>query len=273
MSFRHAQPQAWALHRAGAAVPSAERPPTILPPPTGGLHGAAAAEKRHPGAERIELPAGTRPSISLAEALDRRLSCRRFSGAALDLPRLAGLLDGAYGHRGWTTVDRMHMPLRPLPSGGGAFPLELYLVVRRIDGLEPGVWHWVGAERSLERLRGSVPWRAVVPLFFGQPWLLEADAIAVVTAVVGRTLDRYGERGMRYVYFESGHLMQNLALVAAGLDVGALPLGGFYDDQVAGLLGVDAGREPPLYAAALGRPATKDPAAVREVAGDSGSDG
>jgi SagB-type dehydrogenase family enzyme len=110
----------------------------------------------------------------------------------------------------------------------------------------------------LEHL-GVAPERSKIPaLFLDQPYLADAGALIILTAVAARLLYRYGDRGYRYLLMEAGHVSQNLALVAAAVDVGCLSLGGFQDDVLSALLNLQPDREIPLYGIALGARATHD---------------
>lgn len=48
--------------------------------------------------------------------------------------------------------------------------------------------------------------------------------------------------------------MQNLNLAAGALGLGCVNLGGFYDDELAALAGIDREHEVPLYCSAIGVP-------------------
>jgi SagB-type dehydrogenase family enzyme len=63
----------------------------------------------------------------------------------------------------------------------------------------------------------------------------EAPINIVIAAVYERTTNRYGERGIRYVHMEAGHVGQNLYLQAVARGLGMVVVGAFYDDQVQGL--------------------------------------
>ena len=51
---------------------------------------------------------------------------------------------------------------------------------------------------------------------------------------------------------EAGHVVQNAVLTAVALGVPALPLGGFYDRRLDGIVGADGLDEASIYALALG---------------------
>jgi SagB-type dehydrogenase family enzyme len=72
--------------------------------------------------------------------------------------------------------------------------------------------------------------------------------------VYERTEQRYGDRAERYVHIEVGHAAQNLLLQAVSLDLGAVPVGAFHDDQVAEVLQLPADHQP-LYVIPVGHPA------------------
>jgi nitroreductase len=75
-----------------------------------------------------------------------------------------------------------------------------------------------------------------------------------LAVVPGRIAGRHGpDRGVRYADFEAGHTGQNLLLQAVALDLGAVPIGSFRDDEVNELLGLPEGQVA-RYLFAVGRP-------------------
>jgi SagB-type dehydrogenase family enzyme len=89
----------------------------------------------------------------------------------------------------------------------------------------------------------------------GRP-VLENVAVFVITAVVARTATKYGDRAERYVDMEVGHAAQNLLLQATALQLGAVPIGAFSDQDVRKALGLPEDQQP-LYLIPVGHP--RDP--------------
>ena len=58
---------------------------------------------------------------------------------------------------------------------------------------------------------------------------------------------------MRYVQLEAGHAAQNLLLQAVALNLGAVPIGAFSDDEVKTELSLPADQQP-LYLIPVGHP-------------------
>src|SRR5262249_41382280 len=179
-----------------------------------------------------------RPRCSLWSALERRRSTHDFDGRPIGLRTLATLLDAGYGLRDGNR--------RSVPSGGALYPLELHVARRS------GVWRYDPVAHALEQLDSGDPWpllEEACPF----PGLLEgAAAVLPVLAVFGRTRFKYGQRGYRFALLEAGHLVQNVVLAAAALDVRALPLGGFYDSELDALVGADGLEQSSVYAVLLG---------------------
>jgi len=244
--FRSLYPLAWTFHKNTCRwIYNLQSPPDTA--------STEAPLKEYPHSPLLSLPEGRRSEVSLLEAIAARFSCRRFVDRPLELADLSTLLRSAYGCAGRVFLGELEFLERPVPSGGGLYPLELYLLARRVESLEPGIYHYAVLPHALEQARAlEIPARFTADLFLGQPYAAEAAAIVVLSAVLGRSLWKYGDRGYRYLLLEAGHVAQNLNLTAAALGLGSFNLGGFFDGDLATLLDLDAEQEVPLYAVAVG---------------------
>lgn len=207
------------------------------------------AVRRHLHLPTIPLAEPAALRMSLDEALARRRSTREFDAGPLTFPELAALARAAYGVTG--EIDGH--PLRATPSGGALYPLEVTISARKVDGLEPGLYHLDPLDELLECVAdGQVSIAATTPY---AEIAAEAAAVFIVSAMFWRSRFKYGLRGYRFVLLEAGHLAQNVLLAAAALELAAVPLGGFYDRRVDGLLGVNGVDESSVYLICIGRPA------------------
>lgn len=205
--------------------------------------------KRYPGAERVELPHPPQLSADLETAIRKRRSVREFSPGDVSLEQLAKLLELGSG-----VTERDSIPRRAAPSGGGLYPIETYVSSIGVGGLRPAVWHYAALEHALEHVRPLGGVEEMAPFF--PPGLLEGKPRLVLTlsAVFARTQLKYIERGYRFALLEAGHIAQNFVLTAGALGLGAVCVGGFWDDPYNHFLGLDADREAVVYAVMLGHP-------------------
>jgi SagB-type dehydrogenase family enzyme len=210
-------------------------------------------------AEPVELP-GPDPGSRLYELLAKRRSCRAFASEFLPAATLGALLGGAYGLTGETILSgglRFHS--RAVPSAGGLYPLELYVLTNRVENITNAVHHYEVATRLLRPIKPGPTREELTGTLLTQPFLESANAIVFISAVFHRTLGKYGSRGYRYVLFEAGHVAQNLCLLAADLNLASLCAGGFWDSRLNRFLGLDGVDEAVVYCVGIGRAATEPP--------------
>jgi SagB-type dehydrogenase family enzyme len=207
---------------------------------------------------RVALPhadAQPRALASLDEIVAARRTVRDFADADLEPGELAKLLQHAYGFTGAVPYSGggTHA-LRAAPSAGSLYPAELYLGIRRVRGIAPGLYHYEVAEHALALLHAGDPAERLHAVCCSQDQARTAAVVLLVAACFQRTKHRYGERGYRYVLLDVGHLVQNLLLAATALGLGAMTTCGFYDNAANELLRLDGRDEAVLYVAFLGHP-------------------
>jgi SagB-type dehydrogenase family enzyme len=219
---------------------------------------ARRAVKRNLNRRALALPPPKRSEMTLAEALHGRRSRRSFGPGALTQCELATVLDAAYGVTSPATSDDPQ-PLRTVPSGGALYPLEVYAVLARVEGAEAGLYHLDPLRQALEVLSLGPSPLAVLKEAAIYPEIVESCAVTLlVTGMFWRSRFKYGLRGYRFTLVEAGHLVQNVVLMCAALELAAVPIGGFYDRPLDELLGADGVNESIVYAVCLGRPATQE---------------
>jgi SagB-type dehydrogenase family enzyme len=208
---------------------------------------AAIEPRTYPGYPRWPLPRlAPRPWPPLDRSLVRRRSASAFSAAMPSKRALSRLLRLAHG----IDADRAR---GPVPSAGGLQALELYLVNLEHSWLPSGAYHFDRAGNHLSQIvsvANRQEWVARVPSL----GLINSGAILfVLVGDYARVETKYGARGLRFLLIEAGHLAQNLCLLAASLDLCALPLGGFFEREIARHLILPASDEV-LYLLLCGRP-------------------
>jgi SagB-type dehydrogenase family enzyme len=195
-----------------------------------------------PTLQTIALPEPRlKGTLTLEETLSKRRSVREFTVEPLSLEEIGQLL--------WAAQGITHPAgYRTAPSAGALYPLEMYVTTPE------GVYHY---DPQGHRLNPHLP-GDLRPGLHGaalqQELVLNAPAVFVIAAVYERIAQKYGdERSPRYVQLEAGHAAQNLLLQATALDLGAVPIGAFSDDEVKTALSLPADQQP-LYLIPVGHP-------------------
>jgi SagB-type dehydrogenase family enzyme len=218
----------------------AEQPPLELP--------------IEPGAVLIPLPApGTVniPEISLRAAIERRRTLRRYAGQPLTLDELSFLL---WVTQGVKEVTCRPVTLRTVPSAGARHAFETYLLVNRVDGLEPGLYRFAASQHALVRVQVNGDIRAeITHACWDQKQVFESAVTFLWVAVTGRMTWRYAERGYRYLHLDAGHVCQNLYLGAEAVSCGVCAIDAYDDDLLNTALMLDGEDLFVIYMASVGK--------------------
>lgn len=198
----------------------------------------------------VKLPnPETAGAVSVEEAIMRRRSIRSYTDEPLSLQDISQLMWAAQG------ITDPQRRFRAAPSAGATYPLEVYVVVGTVGvtGLASGVYRYDPFDHSLENILEGDLRSSLADAALGQRWVREAPVNIVIAAIYERTTGRYGERGIRYVHMEAGHVAQNLYLQATARGLGMVVVGAFEDDRVQKLLHLPADQRP-LYIIPVGHP-------------------
>jgi SagB-type dehydrogenase family enzyme len=194
----------------------------------------------------VQLPAPVKDSdISIEKALIERRSIRDYKGEPLGLSELSQLLWAAQG----ITASGFY---RAAPSAGALYPIEVYVVAGRAEGLAEGIYRYNPMKHLLTLERDGDYRRELCKAALMQDCIRYAPCSIVIAAVYERTTGKYGERGVRYVHMEVGHVAENISLQAVSLNIGTVIIGAFSDDEVKRAIGLPRG-ERPLCIMPLGR--------------------
>jgi len=221
--------------------------------PGGGLDWAnkPATYKRYPSAPKIPLiPPQTEGGAPVWDVFRKRRSVRRFQDGPLQEAELSQLLWAA---QGITRVSR-GFGYRTAPSAGALYPVETYLVVHAVEGIEPGVYHYGVEKHELDQLKTGDFRTDVAQAALDQEIAYWANVVFVWTAVFERSKWKYRQRAYRYVYLDAGHIAQNVALGTVALGLGSCQIAALYDDEVNTLLDVDGVDETAIYMTVVGKP-------------------
>jgi SagB-type dehydrogenase family enzyme len=186
----------------------------------------------------ILLPAAAHSGVkSVEEALLERRSIREYLPEAISLAELAQLLWSAQGVTGAEG-------LKAAPSAGALYPLEVYAVIAKVEGISEGIYKYHSAANSLERFAKGDVRKRLSKAALDQTCVKEAPLVLVIAAVYERTTRKYSSRGIRYVHMEVGHAAENVYLQAGALSLGTVIVGAFDDASIQQVLNLPESEQP-----------------------------
>lgn len=216
-------------------------------------HGAIGLFDLNSPEHAIELPrvSGTSSLLALMEA---RRTRRQGRDQAIPLSILSQCLYAGMGITGETQNCVGKLPLGMTPSGGARNPYEAYVLVRQVEGLAEGIYHYSAKEHSLECcLPGAIP--SFSELVGGQEWADTMPCMILLCAHLDRTMWKYADaNAYRVVMIEAGHIGQNVMLAATQHGLTACPTAALRHSWIGSLLGLNNPTHAPIYALTLGYP-------------------
>jgi SagB-type dehydrogenase family enzyme len=202
---------------------------------------------------------------STAKILRERRSVRSFNDRTpITLVELSQFLESTARVRSeWSAAiasdgggrPPMTYTVRPYPSGGSSYPLELYLAVDKCEGLDRGFYFYDAGEHALvpidvratelEALLKSAAFAMGEP---GVPQIL-----ITIAARFGRVSWKYSSIAYSLILKDVGALTQTFYLMATAMRLGGCAIGSINIDLFARMVGVDFFVEGPVGQFAIGR--------------------
>ena len=206
-------------------------------------------------------------SVTLEQVLLSRKTCRSFHGNSVSLETVSTLLFAAFGmiHGEWTDLTENDLAITGMrkasPSGGGLHPEEAYLLALRVDGLEPGLYHYRCHDHALTQIKLGNFEPEMIALLWDQYYAQGMAFGVFVTARFDKAWWKYKHsRAYRNVLYDVGHVSQTFLLSATGLGLDTWLTGAFHDHAVESFLEIDGVKEGALLflGAGHGNPVTID---------------
>ncbi|MDG6218901.1 MAG: SagB/ThcOx family dehydrogenase [Candidatus Thermoplasmatota archaeon] len=184
------------------------------------------------------------------DILHHRKSIREYENKPLTMDQLSFLLWASTG------LQRIEMgyEFRTAPSAGALYPIETYVIINNIETITPGIYHYNIRNHRLEQLRSGDFGEEITKAALHQRMCALASVVFIWTAIFNRSKCKYGQRAYRYIYLDSGHIAENLALAATSLQLGCCHIAAMFDDEVNQLINVDGIRESAIYLSVVGYP-------------------
>ena len=206
---------------------------------------------------RVDLPRNFETlglQDNLLELLKKRKSSRVYTQENMSLLQLSFLLWAAQGIK--SIRGRSYATIRTAPCGGARHPFETYLLVRQVEGLVPGMYHYLPMTHQLELLSAQEDPQALLDFaeesLCGQAWAAKANVVFYWSFVPYRSEWRYGIYAHRMVLADLGHVGENLYLACTALGLGTCGIGAYDQALCDKTFRLDGEEEFVVYAETVG---------------------
>lgn len=203
----------------------------------------------------ISLPRPAKLKTALSTAVAARRSSRGFSGRAVSLADLATILHLGQGASGALPFgaggEHGSISLRNAPSGGGLYPIGIFVQVFAVDGLEPGAYEYLPRSHTL---RPCPPLPNPDKVFASVDYDVN-DCAFVLSFVYDmyRNSRKYGDSGVVFGLIEVGAILQNIHLARTALALVGTDQGGFDKQAIERSLRLDGHTRHVVHVTAIGQ--------------------
>lgn len=188
----------------------------------------------------------------LIRLLAKRRSQRVYTGESMTKLQLSFLLWACQGVKG--IRGKKYATLRTVPSGGARHPFETYLYVKNVEGMEPGLYHYLPMEHEIELLQKQTEGmdEQAGKAICDQKWGLKANVIFYFSITPYRGEWRYAFDAHRVMMIDAGHVTENLYLGCGALGLGTCAIAACDSEAGNSLFGIEGTEEYIFYAAPVG---------------------
>lgn len=172
----------------------------------------------------IDLPVANEIDGKFYDLLKQRRTVREFYTQPMSLQQLADVLFTTFGrfHEGfgdkYMDVGKTISWRRSSPSAGGLHPIDAYIFVHNVSGLESGLYFYDCHEHKLRMLKHGNWEKQLLEVFMGQYFYQNAAVHIITVGNLHKVAAKYlHSRGFLFPYIENGHLLQTAWLSAVSL--------------------------------------------------------
>lgn len=203
-------------------------------------------EEEHEKPENVvSLPEYKKINAPLGAVIRSRRSIREMSGFPISLKDLSTILYYANGVSGDfnhspagselpSTVslgDQYVSKIRNAPSGGGLYPIYLYIIAQNVENLDKGIYRYMPLTHSLKKVKVFNE-KDIEELHRLADWgrNIEREKINIMIFFVYYLYEnarKYIDIGLNFALIETGEIAQNIHLVCTALSLAPCDIGGY----------------------------------------------
>ena len=196
--------------------------------------------------------------VALLDVLEFRRSIRRYGSRRISVDNLSFFLYHSARIKKIFKSELGILTKRPYPSGGARYPLEIYVVNNRVNGIQKGIYHYDPLKHQLILLNKNITYQKKFNKYIVdiQDTVTNRapDVVFIITAVFARTMWKYEKLGLSLILSDLGCLYQTMYLVATQMKLAPCPIGGTEEELVKNWLNLNWFEESHIGTFMLGVP-------------------
>lgn len=189
---------------------------------------------------------------NIIEILEQRHSSRIFEDIKMNFDDFSFILQYAFGlAKRKANYNGIIVNTRHYASGGGIYPLEIYIVVNNVGYLDKGIYKYQPYSHSIFKVDSKIQIEKL--LEYGSFDFKNYSFCVLYQYDVNKNYLKYGELSLFITFVEIGIISHNFELVCTTLDYSACQIAGFDKHYAEDCLGLDGVNSHILYSVLCGK--------------------
>lgn len=212
----------------------------------------------------IPLPPYQNLREPIGAVVRSRRSVRQYSGRTLSLQAFSTLLYYGGGVSGELRLENVpetvslgksdHIDLRTVASGGGLYPIHLYVLALNVEKLPSGVYRYLPKHHALRPVGPAMDPPAVKEMAqFGEIEVEKAGFLLGYVYNLHENARKYGESALGFAFIEVGAIAAHIHLVSTALGLGSCCVGSFSKSRFERLFDADGVSRHMIHLTVVGR--------------------
>lgn len=145
---------------------------------------------------------------------------------------------------------------RNIASGGGIYSNDIYIIIKKIEDIEEGIYHYNVHKESIEFIKKYEDLKLQKYLFCENNSMVDyenSNAIIIICPIFNKHTVKYKNFGIVLSLIETGSLIQSAYLAATNLKLGTCAYGGMLNKKLREYLEINNPLQIPLIYITLGK--------------------
>ncbi len=186
----------------------------------------------------------------IVKIIENRESRRMFSKVAISLEKLSFLLWATQGVK--SIMGNHYATKRTVPSAGARHPFETYLWVKRVEGLQMGLYRYIALQHKLSLIVEGDYTNEMTKAAMDQQFVGESACTFVWAVIPYRGEWRYHIGSHKAMLLDAGHVCQNLYLACQSLGLGTCAIAAYFQKALDEIFQLDGEEEFSVYLSPVG---------------------
>lgn len=207
----------------------------------------------------IYLPKFSNIKAPIGATMTLRRSIRKYECNIMSKQELSNILYYAQGISGEINLSgnmggNNRIKLRNTPSGGGLYPVNLYMYLSNVSGVKEGIYLYYPYCHGIKPINLDV--QNINKYDFAEFGSIIANNLNIFFIYVFNMYinsRKYGDAGAAFAFIEAGEIGENIQMISTAIGYGSCDIGGYEKQYLENMLRIDGLTNQVIHMTIIGK--------------------